>query len=48
MDQDECVLENGFHALGIGDEVRREVAAIELHTFDDFELGLHASSTLQR
>ena len=28
-----------FHALGIGDEVRREIAAIELHAFDDFELG---------
>ena len=41
MDQDDGVFENGFHALGIGDEVGREVAAVELHAFDDFQLGLH-------
>ena len=40
VDQDVGVLEDDFHALGIGDEVRREVAAVELHAFDDFELGL--------
>src|SRR5207247_11098483 len=34
------VLKNGFHALGIGDEIRREIAAVELHTLDDIELGL--------
>ena len=27
----------GRHALGIGDEVRREVAAVELHALDDVE-----------
>ena len=48
VDQDVGVLEDGFHALGIGNEVRREIAAVELHAFDDFQLGLHASSTLPR
>ena len=40
VDQDVGVLERSFHALGIGDEVGREVAAVELHAFDDFQLGL--------
>ena len=40
MDQDVGVLEGSFHALRIGDEVGREVAAVELHAFDDFQLGL--------
>ena len=40
VDEDVGVLEGGFHALGIGDEVGREVAAVELHALDDFELGL--------
>src|SRR5580692_10345779 len=39
VDQDVGVLDGDFHALGIGDEVGREVAAVELHAFDDFELG---------
>ena len=34
---DDGVLEHDFHPLGIGDEVRREIAAIELHAFDDVE-----------
>src|SRR6202030_2112997 len=41
VDEDAHVLEDALHALWIGDEVRREVAAVELHTFDDFEGGLH-------
>ena len=40
VDQDVGVLDRNFHALGIGDEVRREIAAVELHAFDDFELRL--------
>ena len=40
VDQDVGVLERRFHALGIGHEVRREVAAVELHAFDHFQLGL--------
>src|SRR6202011_5744936 len=35
-------LECNFHALGIGNEVGREIAAVELHAFDDFELGLQS------
>ena len=37
VDQDDGVLEHHFHALRIGHEVRRQVAAIELHAFDDVE-----------
>src|SRR5580704_15783023 len=40
VNQDVSVLECGFHALGIGDEVRREIAAVELHAFDHFKLRL--------
>src|SRR3712207_9556841 len=29
-----------IYLLGVGDEVRREVAAVELHAFHDIELGL--------
>src|SRR6266850_40588 len=43
VDQDVGILEHGFHALGVSDEVRREVAAIELHTLDHFELRLHGA-----
>ena len=41
-DEDVGVLERGFHALGVGHEVRREVAAVELHAFDDVERRLRA------
>src|SRR5271157_837333 len=41
VDEDQRVLQNHFHALRIGDEVRRQIAAVELHAFDDLELGLH-------
>ena len=48
VDEDVGVLEDGFHALGVGDEVGREVAAVELHALDDLELRLDAwrSSTV--
>ena len=36
-DQDVAILKDAFHLLRVGDEVRREVAAIELHTFDPFD-----------
>ena len=42
MDQDVGVLEDRLHRLGIGDEVGREVALVELHAFDDFEGRLDA------
>src|SRR5215813_3589215 len=40
VQQDEGVLELGHHLLGIGDEVGREVAAVELHAFDDLDFGV--------
>src|SRR4029077_16923599 len=40
IDEDIGVLEGNFHAFGIRDEVRGEVAAVELHAFDHFELSL--------
>ncbi len=33
-DQDVGVLQHGFHALGIGDHVGRDIAAVELHAVD--------------
>src|SRR5216684_3664426 len=41
VDEDAHVLEHAFHALGIGDEVGGEVAAVKLHAFDYFEGRLH-------
>ena len=41
VDEDVRVLEDDFHALRVRHEVRREVAAIELHALDDVERGLH-------
>ena len=41
VDQDADVFEHALHALRIGDEVGREVAAVELHAFDHFQRGLH-------
>ena len=38
VDQDVGVLEDGLHALGVGDEVRREVALVELHALGELEL----------
>ena len=40
VEEDVGILELGDHLLGVGDEVGREVAAVELHAFDDLELGL--------
>src|SRR5262249_9405667 len=42
MDQQVGVLEHRFHFVRVGDEVRRGVAAVELHTFDDFQRRLQA------
>ena len=48
MDEDVGIFELGDHLLGVGDEIGREVAAVELHAFDDLELGLHALGFLDR
>src|ERR1700732_2831286 len=41
MNQDTRIFQNALHALRIGDEVRGQVAAVELHTFDYFQRRLH-------
>ena len=48
VDQDVGVLQLGDHLLGVGDEVGREVAAVELHALDDVELGLGGLGLLDR
>ena len=42
VDQDVRVIQLDDHLLGVGDEVGAEVAAVELHAFDDVELELEA------
>ena len=41
-DQDVGIVEDGFHPLGVGDEVGGDVAAVELHALD--VLGLEAQA----
>ena len=48
VDEDVGVFKDDFHPLGVGDEVRREVAAIELHALDDFERRLEATRLFNR
>ena len=48
VDEDIGVLELGDHLLGVGDEIGREIAAVELHALDDVELGLEALGLLDR
>src|SRR5262249_1930218 len=40
--KDERIFKVGHHLLGIGDEVGRDVAAVELHAFDHLELAFQA------
>ena len=46
VDEDVRVGQLDLHLLRIGDEVRREIAAVELHAFDDVELELEALGLL--
>src|SRR5438477_962155 len=46
--QDIGALQLGDHLVGVGDEVRREIAAAELHALDDVELGAEALGLLDR
>ena len=48
VDEDVGVFHLRPHLVGIGDEVRRDVAAVELHAFDDVELGLQALRLFDR
>ena len=45
-DQDQRLLELGLHALGVGDEVGRDVAAVELHALGVLDLELEALALL--
>src|SRR5699024_2608013 len=46
VQQDERILQLGLHRLRVVDEVRRQVAAVELHALDDVELVLQARALL--
>ena len=48
VDEDVGVLELRLHPLRVGDEVGREIAAVELHALDHFERGLQALGLLDR
>ena len=48
MDKDVGILEFGHHLLGVGDEIGREIAAVELHALDDVEFGLGGLRLLDR
>jgi hypothetical protein len=39
VEKDVDVVQFGDHLVGVGHEVGRQVAAVELHAFDDFEFG---------
>ena len=47
-EQDVGVLEDGLHALGVGDEVGRDVALVELHALGEVELERGAVRLLDR
>jgi hypothetical protein len=47
-EEDVGVLEDGLHALGVGHEVLRQVALVELHALGEVELGAHRSRTPRR
>ena len=46
VDQDVGALQLDQHLVGVGDEVGRDVAAVELHALDHVELGLQALGLL--
>ena len=48
VDEDVGVVEFGDHLLGVGDEIGREIAAVELHALDDVGLGLEALGLFHR
>ena len=48
VDEDVGVFHLDPHLVGVGDEVRRDVAAVELHALDDFELGLQRLGLFDR
>src|SRR5436190_19937122 len=48
IDEDVGIFHFDAHLVGIGDEIGRDVAAVELHALDHFELGLERLGFLNR
>src|SRR5687768_8355330 len=48
VQEDVGLLQLGGHLLRVGNEIRGEIAAVELHALDDVELGLEALGLLDR
>ena len=48
MDEDVGVLKFDHHLLGVGDEVGRQITAVELHPLDDIEFGFGGLRLLDR
>src|SRR3989449_1519920 len=48
VDQDVGIVHFNAHLVGVGDEVGRDVAAVELHALDDIEFGLERLGFLNR
>ena len=48
MQQHVGVIELGEHLFGIGDEIGREIAAVELHALDDLDVGLERLGLFDR
>ena len=48
VNQDERIFNHALHPVGVGDEVGREVSAIELHPLDHFQGRLHGPRFLDR
>ena len=46
-DEDERVVDDGFHLVGIGDHVGGEIAAVKLHAFDYIAVGLGGLAFLE-
>ncbi|MNB80777.1 hypothetical protein D3C75_275440 [compost metagenome] len=42
-DQDVRIIQNGFHLVRVGNHVRGDVTAVELHAFNHFKLGQEAA-----
>ena len=48
VNEDVGAVEVRHHLLGVGNEIRRDIATVELHALDDVELGLDALGFLDR
>ena len=47
VEQNQRVFQHGFHALGVGHEVGRQITLVELHSFDDFNRRAGAFGSLR-